>query len=308
MNGQTIERARGRWRELLPCFGVSTKFLSNRHGPCPLCGGRDRFRFDDKEGSGSYYCNQCGPGTGIVLVQRLNGWTFKEAADAIDEILGTGPLKPPAPVTSTGTDGPENRRAKLRRVLNEATSPDLVRGELRRRGLSVVPSVLHGHPQLTYFGADRHCRGTFPAMIAPVLGPDGSLQALHRTYLADLKPRKKLTTAVDTVRGGAIRLFKAGDVLGVAEGIETAIACHERDGLPVWAVISATILEGWEPPAGVRHVVIYGDHDRNYAGHKAAYTLAARLSRDGFTVDVDIPPEPGTDWLDVHVNERGRAA
>ena len=63
----TIERATGRWREILPQLGIETRFLVNRHGPCPLCGGKDRFRCDDRDGSGSYYCNQCGPGPGIML-------------------------------------------------------------------------------------------------------------------------------------------------------------------------------------------------------------------------------------------------
>jgi putative DNA primase/helicase len=62
----TIERARNRWREILPRLGVDTQFLTNRHGPCPLCGGKDRFRFDDRDGSGSYICGQCGAGVGVI--------------------------------------------------------------------------------------------------------------------------------------------------------------------------------------------------------------------------------------------------
>jgi putative DNA primase/helicase len=85
----TIERARHRWREILPQLGIETRFLTNKHGPCPLCGGRDRFRFDDKDGSGSYYCNRCGPGAGVILVCKKNGWDFKTACDAIDKIIGT---------------------------------------------------------------------------------------------------------------------------------------------------------------------------------------------------------------------------
>ena len=49
----TMTRARGRWREILPRFGIAGRFLQNRHGPCPLCGGKDRYRFDDRDGSGS---------------------------------------------------------------------------------------------------------------------------------------------------------------------------------------------------------------------------------------------------------------
>ena len=64
MRHDTIERARHRWREILPQLGIETRFLQNKHGPSPLCGGKDRFRFDDRDGTGSYYCNQCGPALG----------------------------------------------------------------------------------------------------------------------------------------------------------------------------------------------------------------------------------------------------
>jgi putative DNA primase/helicase len=65
MNMNTVERACGRWREILPLFGIEIRFLRNKDGPCSLCGGKDRFRFDDRDGSGSYYFNQCGAGTGL---------------------------------------------------------------------------------------------------------------------------------------------------------------------------------------------------------------------------------------------------
>jgi putative DNA primase/helicase len=51
----TVDRARGRWREILPQLGIDPRFLSNKQGPCPMCGGKTRFRFDDRDGSGSYY-------------------------------------------------------------------------------------------------------------------------------------------------------------------------------------------------------------------------------------------------------------
>ena len=39
--------AHGRWPEILAALGIDPAALRNRHGPCPGCGGRDRFRFDD---------------------------------------------------------------------------------------------------------------------------------------------------------------------------------------------------------------------------------------------------------------------
>ncbi len=65
------DRALGRWRGILPALGVPAKALSNRHGPCPMCGGKDRFRFDDKGGRGTWICSQCGAGDGIELVKRI---------------------------------------------------------------------------------------------------------------------------------------------------------------------------------------------------------------------------------------------
>ena len=69
-SARTVERARGRWREVLMHFGIDEKYLHNRHGPCPLCGGKDRFRFDDRHGSGSYFCNENG---GDKLVHGSGG-------------------------------------------------------------------------------------------------------------------------------------------------------------------------------------------------------------------------------------------
>src|SRR5580693_458201 len=85
----TVERARGRWREILPALGIGRQYLVNKHGPCPLCGGRDRYRFDDREGTGSYFCNQCGAGSGLILIRKKNGWNHAEACNAVDEIIGT---------------------------------------------------------------------------------------------------------------------------------------------------------------------------------------------------------------------------
>ena len=149
--------------------------------------------------------------------------------------------------------------------------------------------------------------GIFPAMVAPVLGPDGQLQSVHRTYIADIKPPKKLMAVRNTVNGAAVRLFDVADTLGIAEGIETAIAAHELFDIPVWAALSDNGVATFEPPEGLTRLVIYADNDRNFVGQKAAFTLAARLSRrveDVVDVVVEVPPEPGTDWLDV-LNQRG---
>lgn len=87
----TVDRARGRWQEILRAIGVENRFLSPKHGPCPLCrAGTDRFRFDDRNSNGDYFCSQCRPGIGIIFVQKFLQVDFKTACDRVDEIIGGG--------------------------------------------------------------------------------------------------------------------------------------------------------------------------------------------------------------------------
>jgi putative DNA primase/helicase len=303
MTLDTIERARGRWREILPLFGIETRFLTNKHGPCPLCRGRDRFRFDDKDGSGSYYCNQCGPGSGILLVRKLRGWDHKTACDEVDKIIGDGASAGP---TAEPRNSTSNRAAAIQRLLNEARHPDVVAAYLKRRGLAVTSEVLQGHWRCPYYDEGGKFVGIFPTVIVPILGPDGSLQSVQRIYCADLEPRKKIMPPVDTISGGAARLFDVDDELGLSEGVENALAAHQMFGIPVWAALSENGIKTFQPPPDVAALHIYGDNDANYVGQEAAYALARRLSRNGLPVEVHIPPDIGTDWLDVLVGGQAR--
>ena len=96
------ELTNGRWPDLLAHFcGLTPDQLTDKHQPCPLCGGEDRYRFDDKDGTGSWYCNQCGGknhtgggGSGMDLLMRRTSLTFKDAAKRIEQHLGHRPQPP----------------------------------------------------------------------------------------------------------------------------------------------------------------------------------------------------------------------
>lgn len=140
-----------------------------------------------------------------------------------------------------------------------------------------------------------------PAMVAAVTEPDGSIVNCHLTYLTP--DGQKVTRRVmpgSLPEGCCIRLWEPREgVLGVAEGIETAMAAAARFKVPTVAAINANRLAAWEPPAGVREVYVFGDNDESYTGQAAAYNLARKLVlKHALIAHVTIPPETGTDWAD----------
>lgn len=174
---------------------------------------------------------------------------------------------------------------------------------LRRRGLAgLVPKRLRFHPQLTYW--EDGDRGSWPAMLAPLVAPDGRMLALHRTYLtadgrkAPVPTVKKLTGAAGLLTGACIPLHEPDKgIIGVAEGIETAQAAHLASGLPTVAAYCAANLAAYAWPACVRRIVVFADADP--VGAAAAQSLKVRALRAGLSVAVMTPSAPGADWCDI---------
>jgi putative DNA primase/helicase len=105
--------------------------------------------------------------------------------------------------------------------------------------------------------------------------------------------------------GAAIRLSPATQILGIAEGIETALAAAQIFDVPVWSCLNAQGIRDFQPPADIAELIVFADHDENYVGQAAAYDLARRLALAGKKVSVQIPQEPG-DWLDVLTAQNAR--
>ena len=93
----------------------------------------------------------------------------------------------------------------------------------------------------------------------------------------------------------------SGGSLGIAEGIETALAASALYDIPVWSALNATMLRKWLPPEGCDSVAVFGDNDKNYAGQAAAYGLGYILHGKVGEVTVHIPEITGEDWSDVHL-------
>ena len=308
---KTKDRALGRWKGILPAIGLPSKALANRHGPCPMCGGKDRFRFDDKGGTGSFYCNSpdCGAGDGIKLVMKFLRVDFKEACRRVDELAGGAPIVNPGN-RQAPNDG--QKREELIKLWKRAMpiTPDDHAGRylFSRTGLTVFS------PNLRFAKDEPHAdpgakRTWHPVMVAKVEPSDvaaaqGERAAIHRTYLdtfggkADVATPRKMLGSMPT--GAAVRLMPHENALGIAEGIETALSASILYNMPVWAALTADLLENWSPPATVDQIVIFGDNDASSTGQAAAFGLAKRLKAKGLSAIVEIPQRVGDDWNDVH--------
>ena len=306
-------RMRGAWPAFLVTIGMPESALQNRHGPCPMCGGRDRFRFDDHD-RGTWICNVCGAGDGVKLFMLYANIGFSEAVKAIAAFLGNrldGPeinqksATQRSPATSRPT--PPTRQAAamdLWRASRTIRRGDDVDVYLRGRGIALddYPKALRFSPIAPYFDGDIRT-DRFSAMVAAVTGPDGELRTVHRTYLragrkAAVGSPKKLAGKIGL--NASIKLFAPSDVLHVAEGIETALAVRIiTSGAPVWSLINAGNMAKFEPPPAVKRIVIWADNDPSFTGQACAYEFARRLRGTGREANVMVPDKSGEDWNDV---------
>jgi len=290
----------GRWPGILQELGIDVG--DGKHMSCPICnGGKDRFRFTNMDNRGMWICNQCGAGDGFKLVEKVLGVDFLGAVEAVAKVVGNAPTVAVVE-RDEGVSKEYFREIFVSSV--KAHKTNLVGRYLLNRGLSTVPDCLRLHKGMR----EPDSGETFPCMIALVRMPDGTAATMHRTWIvepgqkAPIDKPKKLMPVLNGYRGlngAAIRLFEIGEskVLGVAEGIETAIICNEIYLIPVWAAVSSVMLAKWIPPKEIQQVVVFGDNDENFCGQKAAYTLANRLSLKGLKVEVEFPMNNG-DFLD----------
>jgi len=293
----------GKYPNILASLGIEVG--NGKHKCCPICSpgdpDSDRFRFDDKEGKGTYHCNQCGAGTGITLIMKAMGIEYKEAMETISKIVGT---VEPSTHQKQKSISPET----LRKIF-KATVP-LRKGDpghlyFKNRGLKSMPKMLRvGQIWEAETKKDQM------AIVAAFTLPDGEMATMHRTYIKDgykmdIEAPKRFLPRLKPLNGGAVMLYDVEPVLGIAEGIETAIACKEQFRMPVWAAIGTAMLESFEPPKKVEQLVIFSDNDENFAGQKAAYALANRMVIEKkIKVEVQVPELPGEDFLDEFIRLR----
>jgi len=179
------------------------------------------------------------------------------------------------------------------------------------RGLDSTPPI---SPELRFHAKlwNAEARRCYPAIVALVRSVDGKGKAIWRIYLnedgSQKAPLGSPKLGLGPAGGGAVRLGGLASKIGIAEGVETALACAELCGnsRPVWAGLSTSGLIGFQCPPEVHDVTIYADADDlsckgdriRRPGLEAAEKLKARLLQEGKTCRITLPPL-GLDFLDL---------
>jgi putative DNA primase/helicase len=161
---------------------------------------------------------------------------------------------------------------------------------LQRRGILLTPPAL------------AHYQG---AMIVRVEQPYAGITAIQKTPInTDFTRGDRWTKG--PLGTGAVRLGAAQEIMGIAEGTETALSAMQLTGMSVWACLGAHRLHNVELPPFVREVHIFADDDET--GRDAAEKTAAIHQALRRRVLVHYPPLPATDWNEFLITDADRWA
>jgi Toprim domain/CHC2 zinc finger len=277
--------------------GIKLVGRIDRCGPCPICGGRDRFSINVRKQV--FLCRQCDArGDVIALTQFLDGCNFREAVEYLTGERSPAPSRPAPAATDAPRDDDRDARAlmfarqiafELRPILGSPGETCL--RDARKIKTHAIEDVLERidaigwHPAV-YFNEPGHALhgrklgAIIGVMTDPVTAePTG---AISRTYIHEgLKVGKAKTLGSPA---GIIRLTPEEDVFGrlhIAEGLETALTGMSIGLRPMWATGSTAIMAKLPVVSGIEALTMIADHDANGAGERAAAEVASRWREAG---------------------------
>ncbi len=305
---KTTEAARGRWAEIFEHYGLPPVTGKNHYkGECPLCGARGKFRIDDHNGTGTWIC-RCGSGDGMTLLTQTQGKSFSVLCSEIDRLIGNDYRHRPIPVNSAPAKQRQRVISKFSKLVGlRGTS---AAGYLRQRGINKLPAEA-----IRFNDHQRHAGRIYQALYSLATDDKGELCYLHQTLLdGDKKAQigdsaKRLKslqeqTYLAHARSVAVRMFPVSSTLGIAEGIETALSCHQIYGVNTWATLNSGFMKKFRVPAGVKHLIIFADMDKHSAtGQAAAFECAhANLLAKNDLIAVAVRWPDNGDFNDMLMN------
>ncbi len=272
-------------------------------GPCPVCGGRDRFAVNPAKNI--WLCRRCGRGgDAIALVEHLDGADFLAACETL---TGQAPPRGEGARLDAEAMAARQREAQARAEATQAAQEQYREAERRRvyamwraalplactpaadyltlRGLPVPPTRAlkcaldvpyfhgqepdergHNHPRVIHRG---------PAMLAAITDAAGTFRGLHITWIDLAQPKGKAEIS-DPDTG---ELLPAKKVRGSKKGNSILL-------LPAWGGIATTVYaaEGIETLLSVWAALVETGADLRETAFISAVDLGNLAGRAANTV------------------------
>lgn len=258
-------------------------------GPCPRCGGKDRFSVNTAKGV--FNCRGSGDRNGdqIAMVRHVLGLDFAEALEFITSEARAAPAREPLPSPANTADPPGDRqRAALwlwrqRQPIVEG-SPAWCYLRLVRKIKIAIPATLgflpaNGEHPPSLIAAYGLATEPEPGVLAI---DDSGVRAVHLTRLTpdghkvETEPVK---ITVGNPLGSPIILSPLNDGLGlvITEGNEDGLSVFEPTKLGLWSAGSSSYMPALAPviPDWIDFVTICAHRDP--AGEAKAAKLHAAL-------------------------------
>jgi putative DNA primase/helicase len=295
--------ARGQWPTILTELGLSIP-KRGQHGPCPTCGGKDRFRLDDKEGRGTWICSQCGAGDGLTLLAKATRKSTKEAAQEVASLLGLSPA---------GLDAQEvaARRQQAEQVATKAREDEeKAKRKACIRAASIMGDCIKGHsPYLSLKHLPDWLADTNQTLIREAQHnfSQGSLvipltdenDQLVNVQLIDSQGEKRYLAGGQ--KAGAFHRLTGGLQAAICEGYATGVSVHLATEATVYCAMDASNLQAVAEIAQRREgkgpILIAGDNDLHIDGNPGQAKAQQAAAVIGGLVS--LPHEAG-DWNDYH--------
>jgi len=213
-----VARARSvRIEDVAAEFRLRLRGRIERVGPCPECGGTDRFALNTRKQI--FNCRACGGGDVIRLVQKVTGCDFLAACERLAGAApprGQGHMPSPAALAALeeararkraeaeakAAQWRERERTRLWGTWSkaDAAAGSPVEAYLGVRGVPLPPGahlrfapdhILWGEPADNGCGRARPVLHRGPAMLAAIADPDGRFCGLHATWISLADPDGK---------------------------------------------------------------------------------------------------------------------
>ena len=251
-------------------------------GPCPRCGGTDRFSINSK--LQVWNCRGCKAkgGDALGLIMHARGLAFREA---VADLTGESAVERPAPTPIEAAAKAKAAKdtaaleAFIRRMVDKTirgmrpiagTEGEAYLRDKRKIDTAALADVLSStaaigwHPE-SFFREDGHRldRRNLGCIVAVMTDPLTALPTggISRTYLHE---GQKVGKAKGLGPAGVVRLSPDDDVLGglhIGEGLETCLAAMSIGLRPAWSLGSKSAIGKFPVLSGVECLTNFAEPD-----------------------------------------------